>query len=307
MFLEKKTKTEIISIPFLCAAGTDVGRQRDENEDSFVFDAEHGFFLVVDGMGGHDQGKVAAKIAAETIQTGIRKIENSAAIRIRDSIVLANNAVLEYAVKNSLQMGCVLTTLLIEKSYATIGHVGDTRLYKIRHGNINKLTTDHSFVGKLEEAGDLSEKRLMEHPRRNEVTRCVGIEEKSFEDEDFVDFFQTNFECDAAFLLCSDGLSDLLTATQILEIIECNCKDPQEIVTKLIEQANNLGGKDNITVIFIGGMDFPGEVGQRRDKTMISKTQKVLLVFFNRWSLFIYGILLGAALTFIYYRLSLAE
>lgn len=309
MSSEKKTKTEIVSIPFVCAAGTDVGRQRDNNEDSFIFDAEHGFFLVVDGMGGHDQGEVAAKIAAETIQTGIRKIENSAAVRLHDSIILANNAVHQYAAKNSLNTGCVLTALLIENNVAAVGHVGDTRLYKICRGVINKLTADHSFVGELEDAGGMSEKRLMEHPRRNEVTRCVGIEEKSFEGEDFVDIFQIDFESNAAFLLCSDGLSDLLSAAHTLEIVENNVESPPDIVAKLIEKANEAGGKDNITVVFIGGKDFAGEVNQRKNTPIISKSQKLVARCFNRWALFIYGILLGGAIVFFmfFYRLFLIE
>ena len=95
--------------------------------------------MVVDGMGGHDKGEVAAKLTAETIQTAIRKIENSPEIRLRDAIIMANNAVSDYARSNSSEMGCVLTALLIEENKAFIGHVGDTRLYKIRHDIFEKL------------------------------------------------------------------------------------------------------------------------------------------------------------------------
>jgi PPM family protein phosphatase len=298
MSLETKRKTEIFSINYFCSAGTDVGRQRDNNEDFYVFDAKHDFFMVVDGMGGHEKGEVAAKLAAQTIQTAIRKIESSANIRLRDSIILANNAVFKAAVKESTNMGCVLTAALIENEIVTVGHIGDTRLYKIRKGKINKLTTDHSIVGMLEEEGNLSETRLLEHPQRNEVTRCVGIAERTFEDEDFVDILQTEFEKDAAFLLCSDGLSDLLTTAQIFEIIEQNADSPQVIIEKLISKANEASGKDNITVIFIGGKDFADEVYHRLNKPVLTKKQKFFSLFSTRLAFLIYGLMSGGAIMY---------
>jgi len=290
----------IVSIPFLCAAGTDVGQKREHNEDAFVFDAEHGFFMVVDGMGGHEKGEVAARIAAETIQNGIRKIENSPEIRLRDSIILANNAIYERARKDSSDMGCVLTALLVENDSVTVGHIGDTRLYKIRDGKINRITNDHSLVGMLEEEGELSEKRLLEHPRRNEVTRCVGFEEKSLESEDFVEIYQTDFEADAAFLLCSDGLSDLLTTAQIFQVIEENADSPQIIVEKLLAKANESGGKDNITVIFIAGKDF-AEITLKQ-KNAPTSSRKIVGFILNPWAFLIYGILLGGLIVFLLFR-----
>lgn len=294
MSLETKKTTEIVSINFVGAAGSDVGKQRENNEDTFVFDAEHGFFMVVDGMGGHEKGEVAARIAAEIIQTGIRKIENSPEIRLRDSIVLANNTIYQRALDESSNMGCVLTALLIENKQAVCGHIGDTRLYKIRHGEILKLTEDHSIIGTLEAEGSLSEKRLLDHPRRNEVTRCVGIEEKSFEDENFADIFQADFESDAAFLMCSDGLSDLLTTAQILEIIENNADDPHRIVENSIDKANDFGGKDNITVIFIAGKNFAAETLLRQNTPQISIKQKVISLFSGRSFFLLYGAIIGA-------------
>jgi PPM family protein phosphatase len=299
MLSETKRETEIFSINYVCSAGTDVGRQRDNNEDFYVFDAKHDFFMVVDGMGGHEKGEVAAKLAAQTIQTAIRKIEGAAKIRLQDSIILANNAVFEAARKDLSNMGCVLTAILIENEIAAIGHIGDTRLYKIRNGKINKLTTDHSIVGVLEAEGNLSETRLLEHPQRNEVTRCVGIAERTFEDEDFVDILQTEFEKDAAFLLCSDGLSDLLTTAQIFEIIEQNADSPQLIIEKLITKANEAGGKDNITVIFIGGINFTDEVYGRLNRTVFTKKQKFFSLFLNRWAFLIYGLMFGGTVIYV--------
>ena len=239
--------------------------------------------MVVDGMGGYERGEIAAEIAAETIQTGVRKIEDSIHIRLRDSIILANNSIFESTQDGKAEMGCVLTALFIEEDVATVGHIGDTRLYKIHQNKIEKLTNDHSVVGELEEHGGLSEQRLMEHPRRNEVTRCLGFEKKTFEESNFVDIFETSFEKDSAFLLCSDGLSDLLTTKQTLEIIQQSAENPQLIIKNLIDKANELGGKDNITAIFIGGQKFANSVSFDEEKQKTSLFSKISSVLNNHW------------------------
>jgi serine/threonine protein phosphatase PrpC len=305
MSSEKTKNLELISVNFLSAAGSHPGLKRDNNEDRFVLDASGGFFLVVDGMGGHAGGEVAAQIAVETIQTAIRKIENSAEIRLRDSIILANNAIYEKSREDeSLSgMGCVLTALLIENEIATIAHVGDTRLYKIKNGEIQKLTTDHSPIGEIEESGDFSEIGLMRHPRRNEVSRCLGLFEIDFENSEFVDVFETLFLPETAFLLCSDGLSDLLTSGKIFEIIVENPESPADVVENLIAEANNAGGKDNITVVFAAGSRFSQTVGETENASFrqTSKTQKLIALFLNRWAFLFYGLLLGGALVFLYF------
>jgi serine/threonine protein phosphatase PrpC len=293
MSSKTKPKTDIVTIPFVCAAASDPGRHRENNEDLFIFDPARGFFSVVDGMGGHEQGEVAAKLAAETTQTSVRRIEGPAEIRLRDSMILANNAVFETAQTNSVEMGCVLTCLLIEKDKIAVGHVGDTRLYKIRHGSIAKLTTDHSLVGKIEESGSLSEQRLMQHPRRNEVTRCLGMEKRSLDDQDFVDVFTGTFEDDAALLLCSDGLSDLITSAKILETVEDNAESTTETVRELIAKANEAGGKDNITVVIIAGSNFASETSTRRGNAPHSKKKLFSRSFLYGWILFLLGILFG--------------
>ncbi|MDT7807046.1 MAG: family protein phosphatase [Acidobacteriota bacterium] len=153
-------------------------------------------------------------------------------------------------------MACVLTVAVVEDGKATIGHVGDTRLYKIRRGQIEKVTHDHSPVGEREDSGELSEVDAMRHPRRNEVYRDVGTQFHEPDDPDFIDLIEIPFEPDSALLMCSDGLSDLATSAQILRIVEAHAGDSTEVVERLIEAANEAGGKDNITALFASGAEF---------------------------------------------------
>jgi serine/threonine protein phosphatase PrpC len=194
----------------------------------------------------------------------------------------------------------------MENETAIVAHVGDTRLYKIQNEEINKLTTDHSPVGELEEGGDLSEIGLMRHPRRNEVSRCLGLAKLDFSGEGFVDTFRVSLEPEAAFLICSDGLSDLLSSNKILEIILDRAQSPEAVVRGLIDEANGAGGKDNITVVFVAGRKFSGAVEKWRENQIInlrknSLKNRISLIIFSRWAFFIYGILLGAALLFWYF------
>jgi PPM family protein phosphatase len=137
-----------------------------------------------------------------------------------------------------------------------VGHVGDTRLYKLRAGRIEKLTRDHSPIGEREDAGELSEREAMQHPRRNEVYRDVGSEAHEPDDPHFIDVFRQRLEPDAALLLCSDGLTDAVPAATIAEVVSDYGGHPLEIVRSLIDAANAAGGKDNVTVIFAEGVRF---------------------------------------------------
>jgi len=137
-----------------------------------------------------------------------------------------------------------------------VGHVGDSRLYEIRRGAIRKITHDHSPVGAREDAGELSELEAMLHPRRNEVFRDVGSEVHAPDDADFIDIVRVPFEADAALLLCTDGLSDQVTAEYIRLVVERNAGDPAAAVRQLIEAANTAAGKDNVTVVLVEGQKF---------------------------------------------------
>src|SRR5262245_824117 len=123
-------------------------------------------------------------------------------------------------------MACVLTVAVLKDGVATVGHVGDTRLYKLRHGRLVKVTRDHSPVGEREDAGELSDSEAMRHPRRNEVYRDVGSEPHEPGDAEFVDIVTVPVETDAALLLCSDGLSDLVPAGTISSVVSEHAGHP---------------------------------------------------------------------------------
>lgn len=239
------------------ASDTHTGRKRGHNEDEVYVSEERGAFLVVDGVGGEDGGDVAAKIAAETIRN---RLGNGGPVeeRVREGIALANRNILERAEEDPhLEgMSCVLTLAILEEGQVTVGHVGDTRLYVVTSDDIDKKTSDHSFVGVLEEEGELSEKEAMEHPRRNEILREVGTEEHGPDDEEFIEVSDFPFEPESALLLCSDGLTDLVRSDEIQEIVLQHAGNPEKTTNALIEEANGRGGKDNISVIVVEGPQF---------------------------------------------------
>jgi hypothetical protein len=150
----------------------------------------------------------------------------------------------------------VLTVAVLENGSAVVGHVGDSRLYQIRSGEIRKVTHDHSPVGEREDAREISEAEAMRHPRRNEVYRDVGSEEHTPDDADFIEIRHIDFEPDSALVLCSDGLSDLVASEKIREIVERRAGEPEAAVRDLIEAANKAGGKDNVTVVVVQGEQF---------------------------------------------------
>jgi serine/threonine protein phosphatase PrpC len=239
----------------LSAAATDTGLVRDHNEDRYWIDAERGVFLVVDGVGGQAAGEVAAETAVDAIRETIFQPGTPEA-RIRDAIARANNRIFEKATGELRGMACVLTAALVEDGEVTIGHVGDSRLYLIWDGAIRKLTSDHSPVGEEEDAGELEEQEAMSHPRRNEVFRDVGSRPRAGDDEDFIEIRRCRFRPDAALLLCSDGLTDLVTTARVREIVDRYDGDPARVAADLVEAANQAGGVDNITVLFVAGAEF---------------------------------------------------
>jgi PPM family protein phosphatase len=145
---------------------------------------------------------------------------------------------------------------VVEEGRATIAHVGDTRLYKLRGDRLEKVTRDHSPVGEREDAGEISELEAMNHPRRNEVYRDVGSEPHQPRDPEFIDVQTIPFESEAALLLCSDGLTDVVDSSSILRVVTQWAGHPQQVVDGLIEAANAAGGKDNVTVVYVEGELF---------------------------------------------------
>lgn len=246
-------------------AASDPGRQRSVNEDRVCFDESLGVFLVVDGMGGHAAGETAAQTALEVIRSRAPTFEEAADLEheMREAITAANNAVFHLSEEHTeyAGMACVLTLAVARDGRVSVAHVGDSRLYLAWNGELRKMTPDHSPVGEQEDSGDLTEQEAMHHPRRNEVYRDVGSELHNSDDPDFIDTKTFLFRPDAALLLCSDGLSDVLTSAEISSIVEHYDADPAAIANELIKAANQAGGKDNISVLFVPGPEFVGRDG----------------------------------------------
>jgi len=249
--------------------GTDCGRVREQNEDTYFADADLGVYCIVDGMGGHAGGQLAAKLASEQIVGRMRIRDKDPATRIREAIALANRAIYkerdrrpEYA-----EMACVLTLANIEEDHVTVGHVGDTRLYKIHQQALTPITLDHSPVGMLVHQHRLTEVEAMKHPNRNLVSRDVGSADHQPFDPDFIDIYSFDLEPDAAILLSSDGLCDQVRPDTILATVRQYAKDPQAAVDTLIRLANDAGGKDNVSVILVCGPEFAAANGLVGDQT----------------------------------------
>jgi serine/threonine protein phosphatase PrpC len=240
------------------AGNTHPGLLRETNEDRFLVDAERGVFVVIDGVGGQAAGEKAADTALVSIRERLERGTGRAEDRVRYAIAAANNDVYNLASRRPdwKGMACVLTVAVLDDGDAVVGHVGDTRLYKLHSGRIEKLTRDHSPVGEREDAGELSEQEAMRHPRRNEVYRDVGSELHRADDAGFIDVFRVPFEPDAALLLCTDGLTDSVASDAIAAIVEAHAGRAEAIALALIDAANEAGGKDNVTVVYVEGNRF---------------------------------------------------
>ena len=256
---------------------SDAGLLRSNNEDRAHIDEAAGIFLVVDGMGGHAAGEKAAETAVEVIAQQLRTATGAVDASIRNAITAANNEIyrLSQIHEDWSGMACVLTCAVAHGDKVTVGHVGDSRMYLAWTGGLRKLTSDHSPVGEREDRGDLTESEAMRDPRRNQVFRDVGSRPRQPFEEEFIETKTFPFRSDAAFLLCTDGLSDVVTSAEMNRIVQHYAGDPQQTAQELVEAANEAGGKDNITVIFIAGPDFVGAeskaIGEARTRHSITR------------------------------------
>ena len=246
------------------AADTNPGLQRDVNEDRVHVDVSRGLFMVIDGVGGHAAGGKAADIALTMVRTRLERETGSVVDRVREAIAIANNEIHRAARLRPEWngMACVLTVVVVDETRAVVGHVGDTRLYKLRDDRIDKITRDHSPVGEREDSNELSELEAMHHPRRNEVYRDVGSDPHQPDDPDFIDVREIPFEPDAALLLCSDGLTDQIDSSAMHDVIDRFAGQPEQVVKGLIDAANAAGGKDNISVVYVEGERFASSDGR---------------------------------------------
>ncbi len=225
------------------AGASDTGRKRRRNEDAYVIAPP--LFAVADGMGGAQAGEVASKLAAAALkETDPGALSGPA--RVTSLIQEANRRVHERSTADPATsgMGTTMTVALVEGGGVTIGHVGDSRAYLVRSGQLEQLTEDHSLVNELLKSGKLSPKEAETHPQRSVITRAVGTDP----DVD-VDSFTVDAREGDVFLLCSDGLTDMVGDEDILGVVERHHDDLDRAAKSLVSAANRGGGEDNITVI----------------------------------------------------------
>jgi len=249
------------------AGKSDLGLVRKNNEDCYFTGPEIGLFLVADGMGGHKSGEVASRLACDIISNNIKHkyldakaktIYGEANPSISDdsnnllsAIRMANRMIYEAGANNAQNngMGTTLVAVLIrEKSY-TIAWVGDSRIYLVRHGRMQQLTTDHSLVQEQVNKGLISSEQAETSEFKNVLTRALGTSE-----EGEVDIAETNSFAGDYLLLCSDGLTRMVPDQQILETIK-KYGQPEAICDELISLANKAGGRDNITAVVINNKE----------------------------------------------------
>ena len=221
---------------------TDTGRQRQANEDSFFAGSQ--LFAVADGMGGAQAGEVASRIAAESFEPAVRGDQSGEAY-LRSIAETANRRIHSIAERDSTRsgMGTTLTAALVEDDEVSIAHVGDSRAYVYRDGNLRLLTSDHSLVEELRRQGRLTDEQAEDHPQRSIITRALGPEEAVE-----VDTMTFSARPGDVFLLCSDGLTTMIKDDRIAEIL-ANADDLDAAVDQLVREANEAGGRDNITAV----------------------------------------------------------
>ncbi|HKP90520.1 MAG TPA: Stp1/IreP family PP2C-type Ser/Thr phosphatase, partial [Thermoleophilaceae bacterium] len=224
------------------AALTDVGRQRQSNEDSYL--EREPLFAVADGMGGARAGEVASRMAVEAFDDSSGEAGTPEEL-LRGVATEANRRIYEMAQGDSEHagMGTTLTAALVEGRDVAVGHVGDSRLYRLRDGRLERLTEDHSLVEELVRQGRLTPEEAETHPQRSIITRALGPE-PSVEVETFTDVARPG----DVYLICSDGLSGMVSEDDMAAIVG-RSRTLTEAAERLVEAANRAGGKDNITVI----------------------------------------------------------
>ena len=242
---------------------TDTGRQRRENEDSAFMQAP--LFVVADGMGGAQAGEVASRIAVEAFEEGLTE-SGSPEEQLADRVREANRQIYERsrAEHGREGMGTTLTAAYVDDAHLAIAHVGDSRAYLFRDGELTRLTHDHSLVDELVRQGKLTEEQAAEHPQRSIITRALGPEA----DVD-VDTFTYPVRAGDVLLLCSDGLTSMVSEDRVAEVLGSS-QTLDEAGDRLIRDANEAGGRDNITVVLFrleevgsdAGSDQPTMIGE---------------------------------------------
>src|SRR5579859_5553006 len=243
---------------------TDVGRRREHNEDNMAFVipkdplvmANKGaLFIVADGMGGHAAGEVASEIAVDTISNMYYQDDSEeGGVSLLRAIRRANASIHQRAAENMLRtgMGTTCVAAVLRGNIAYIANVGDSRAYLLRGNQVVQITRDHSWVAEQVRAGLLTEDQARTHTQRNVITRCLGTQA-----DVEIDVFPEQIEEKDALVLCTDGLSGLVSDDEIRRIVDQS--GPQESVYHLVERANENGGPDNITAIVVSVQEVGSE------------------------------------------------
>lgn len=252
------------------AAKTDVGMKRTHNEDYFSLMEDEQLFIVADGMGGHSSGEVASRMAAETVSEFYQRTKDEEATwpykmdrnlsyienRLACGIKLANYKIYEAASKDIRfkGMGTTVVTCLINGDKIYVAHVGDSRCYRIRTGEIDQITRDHSLLEDYKDAKpDMTEEEERNFPHKNVITRALGMR-----DTVQVDIKTEEVKDGDIYLLCSDGLSGMVDDQALFQIVN-STDDLERSVAELVDQANRAGGTDNITTLVLQCTNVGGD------------------------------------------------
>jgi len=226
---------------------TDIGLVREVNEDHYAFQPPN-LFVVADGMGGHVAGEIASKLAINTIVEYVHNQFDGEYIQkmLENAVQLANQHIYEQSQQGRqyLGMGTTVTACYIAGTTIFWAHVGDSRMYILSDAVLRQITDDHSLVGELLRNGSITKAEAAVHPQRNILTRAVGTSSKIL-----VDSGQLTWKSEDVLLLCTDGLSGLVSEEQIKSLLEQSRLNGQAAVDSLLQQALDAGGHDNITMI----------------------------------------------------------
>ena len=240
----------------MCCA-TDIGTVRRTNQDSVAVFPELKLAVLADGMGGHNAGEVASELGVKSIREALADVLRpdllasnvlNFADALRESIIYANDEIIRVASERleCAGMGTTIVAALFHGERVIFGHVGDSRIYRYRDNALTQMTSDHSLIQEMLDNGFISEKEAQVSASRNLITRALGIA-----DAVEVDIREDEAQKDDFYLLCSDGLTDLVVDEEIEQILVLYKEDPKTAVAELINFANEKGGKDNISVIIV--------------------------------------------------------
>jgi len=237
----------------LFASGTHAGLKREINEDNYLALPELGLFAVADGLGGHEAGEVASSLALKTLKEEIKKInlvkkDNEYLNLLKKIVNKANQAIFLTAQKEKEKrgMGTTLTVVWIRESNLYIAHIGDSRAYLFYPEEYKLLTQDHSIVGEFILKGIISPAEAQNHPQRHILTRALGLDE-----ETEIDLFVEPFKSGGYLLLCTDGVTSVLSEQELWEINIQNNNTPHAITKKIVDEVLKRGAPDNLTVIVV--------------------------------------------------------